>query len=172
MLNSWNQHYAELRVLQHPWKFSDWGNGKAHRNSRSGKPIEWHVILFQLWLIKEPFPHLDHRNLSELDSSARKEEWKRTKKTGLDNIFRLSVNSTPCVLPTLYSPMLDLDWTKVLVVFSALRFPNGKRTNNCVFDPGHQDSIFFIGLQRRKQHVRKHLCSRGGEIITLVSTFF
>lgn len=96
----------------------------------------------------------------------------KKKKTGLDNIFPLSVNSTPCVLPTLYSPMLDLDWTKVLVVFSALRFPNGKRTNNCVFDPGNQDSIFFIGLQRRKQHVRKHLCSRGGEIITLVSTFF
>lgn len=63
----------------------------------------------------------------------------------LDNIFPLSVNSALCVQPTLCSPMLDLDWTKVLVVFSALRFPNGRRTNNCVFDPGGQHLI--SGLQ-------------------------
>lgn len=42
---------------------------------------------------------------------------------GLDNTYcqclslTLSVNSAVCVLPTLSSPMLDLDWTKVPVVF-------------------------------------------------------
>lgn len=57
---------------------------------------------------------------------------------GLDNTYSLcqsvflsvclSEQYSVCVLPTLHSPMLDLDWTKVLVVFSALSFPNGQRT--------------------------------------------
>lgn len=58
----------------------------------------------------------------------------REQKGGLDNTLcpSPSLNSALCVLPTLCSPMLDLDWTKVLVVFPALGFPNGKRTIVCL----------------------------------------
>lgn len=73
-------------------------------------------------------------------------------KRGLDNTYcqcvrlcpslTLSVNSAVCVLPTLGSPMLDLDWTKVPVVFSPLSLPNGKRTAVCVFDSGGRYLIF------------------------------
>lgn len=73
---------------------------------------------------------------------------------GLDNTYSVclyvcpsrSANSTVCVLPTLHSPMLDLDWTKVPVVFSALSFTNGTESNHCAFDSGSQD-LFFIRFQ-------------------------